>query len=1094
MTSEPNNRDKVEEIKNALDIVDVIGKTVSLRRESNGSYAGATSPTSKSGASLKVDKSKQCWHNFATGEKGDVFDWIGHENRLDVRGAGFPEVLRIAADLAGIELADMTEEERDTAKEKADIHNLYTEAVEIYHQNLTPELYSYLKEKWGIAREMADRLKIGYATKSRDLKDLDVTTLKKSGLVYVNNGMTGGEVFTGRIIFPYWKNGKVVYLIGRQTKETPQKKDGSEPSKYQKLLVHSDKFPYVSPAVQNSYFYGEDSLRGSDYCIITEGVADCITMLQAGFPCISPVTVQFREKDHPKLLSLTKGLNRVYICNDNEANQAGLKGALSTAEALENAVIETRLIILPRPEGLDKIDIADYMKDHSPEDFKGLIDSSVRLWEFKLNQCVIPASANSLDRLRAFKAFISNDLHLMQADEWGVFVNNEVPEKFHLTKKDVKKTVEGVTEERVKKWVDEDEQPEEHENEQDDQIREYPAKIREAANDILENGDAFDFILKKWNTLHVGDKNIGEHLLCSIGATMIPNTRLGLHMKPSGATGTGKSDAMEYMLELLPTYKYITGSLSSKVLFYDESLKTGAIVYTDDAKIEGDIIVTLRALTSNYQKETVHRTLDGDLKVNVRKIPPRVTIWMSSCDSIPDEQLQTRFCLGDTDESTEQDSKVNDNQKKRATRMYSENPEDDILTCRCIFDTIFQNECAVYAPLVDAIEWNDKPHRRNFDKFLDMLFSVTLYNFRQREKVHGGIVSTLKDFDRAVEVYNGTAANNACNLNGKEMAIMKVIQASPGRTITFTELQEKTGIKETNLRYTMNGRTVASEGLLGKVKGLSKLDKTDSVGSADGTVRTSTKSTVYKYTGDLFELNSKLFQSVATIDRGKAERLTREFVSSDTENTHDNHNSHTTLTNGVRDENNCSKDNNNNNSTKITNNEKNGADAFTHINENACISQQKDNGNSYSGIMCESCESCSDLGQPITNDDVIYNVSALTTKSTGNEKYCEPNTSVSAISRNDLETNSPIPRGHYNHAPDGMRTYSNVDEKKMDPAMSELLRKALKKYAWDEYNGIVESIPVMVGKFNERTPEYKQRLGLQAVLDNAERLSSRGWK
>jgi len=1045
------DRDKVEEIKNALDIVDVIGKTVSLHRESNGSYAGATSPTSKSGASLKVDKSKQCWHNFATGEKGDVFDWIGHENRLDVRGAGFPEVLRIAADLAGIELADMTEEERGTAKEKADIHNLYTEAVEIYHKNITPELYDLIKEKWGINRETVDKLKIGYATTDRDLKDLNKMILKKSGLVFVNNGMVGGEIFQGRIIFPYWKNGKVVYLIGRETEETPET-EREKRMKYKKLLVHKEGREYVSPVVQNSCFYGEDSLRGSDYCIITEGVADCITMLHAGFPCISPVTVQFREKDHPKLLSLTKGLNRVYICNDNEANQAGLKGALSTSEALENAGIETRLIILPRPEGLDKIDIADYMKDHSPEDFKGLIDSSVRLWEFKLNQCVIPASANSLDRLRAFKAFISNDLHLMQADEWGVFVNNEVTKKFKLTKKEVKKTVEGATEERVKKWVDEDEQPEEHENEQDDQIREYPAKIREAANDILENGDAFDFILKKWNTLHVGDKNIGEHLLCSIGATMIPNTRLGLHMKPSGATGTGKSDAMEYMLELLPTYKYITGSLSSKVLFYDESLKTGAIVYTDDAKIEGDIIVTLRALTSNYQKETVHRTLDGDLKVNVRKIPPRVTIWMSSCDSIPDEQLQTRFCLGDTDESTEQDSKVNDNQKKRATRMYSENPEDDILTCRCIFDTIFQNECAVYAPLVDAIEWNDKPHRRNFDKFLDMLFSVTLYNFRQREKVHGGIVSTLKDFDRAVEVYNGTAANNACNLNGKEMAIMKVIQASPGRTITFTELQEKTGIKETNLRYTMNGRTVASEGLLGKVKGLSKLDKTDSVGSADGTVRTSTKSTVYKYTGDLFELNSKLFQSVATIDRGKAERLTREFVSSDTENTHDNHNAHTTLTDDVRDKNNCSKDNNNNNNTKITNNEKNEIDDFTHINENAGISQQKDNGNSYSGIMCESCESCIDSGQLITNDDVSCNVSALTTKSTDNEKYCEPNAPVSS-----------------------------------------LLRKALNKFAWTEYNGTVESIPVMVGKFNERNPEYKQRLGLDAVLSNAERLKTRGW-
>ena len=90
------------------------------------------------------------------------------------------------------------------------------------------------------------------------------------------------------------------------------------------------------------------------------------------------------------------------------------------------------------------------------------------------------------------------------------------------------------------------------------------------------------------------------------------------------------------------------------------------------------------------------------------------------------------------------------------------------------------------------------------------------------------------------------------------MTIMKFVQGNPDQTITFAELQEKTGIKETNLRYTLDGRN-DREGLLAKVKGLLKVDKTESVGSNDGTVRTSTKSTIYRYTGDLFEINSKLF-------------------------------------------------------------------------------------------------------------------------------------------------------------------------------------------------------------------------------------------
>jgi len=58
----------------------------------------------------------------------------------------------------------------------------------------------------------------------------------------------------------------------------------------------------------------------------------------------------------------------------------------------------------------------------------------------------------------------------------------------------------------------------------------------------------------------------------------------------------------------------------------------------------------------------------------------------------------------------------------------------------------------------------------------------------------------------------------------------------------------------------------------------------------------------------------------------------------------------------------------------------------------------------------------------------------------------------------------------------------------------ELMRTDLKNFAKSQYNLIVESIPVFIGEFNKKYPGYKQDYGLQAVLDNAERLSSRGWK
>ena len=379
MSSTCNSRNKINEIKSRLDIVDVIGQEISLHYDGNGEYAGSVPPVGSTGRSLKVNQKLQIWNDTKNGKGGDVLDWLGRDFN-DPRGSDFSKVPRIAAELAGVELAEMTEKELEAAKEKVEIHNLYSDTVEIYHKNLTqrPELYDFIMEKWSITSETVTLLKIGYATTSRDLNGLDETTLQKSGLVFVNDGKMGSEVFNGRIIFPYWNNGKVVYLVDRETFETPifERKKGM---KYKKLLVHKEGQEYVSPCVQNSYFYGEDSLRGAADCIITEGVADCVVLLQAGFPCISPVTVQFRDKDHHKLLNLTKGLKRVFICNDNELNAAGLKGALSTAEALENEKIEARLITLPKPDSIDKIDIADYMKEHRPEDFKGLMGSSVRL-------------------------------------------------------------------------------------------------------------------------------------------------------------------------------------------------------------------------------------------------------------------------------------------------------------------------------------------------------------------------------------------------------------------------------------------------------------------------------------------------------------------------------------------------------------------------------------------------------------------------------------------------------------------------------------------------------------------------------------------
>jgi len=342
-----------------------------------------------------------------------------------------------------------------------------------------------------------------------------------------------------------------------------------------------------------------------------------------------------------------------------------------------------------------------------------------------------------------------------------------------------------------------------------------------------------------------------------------------------------------------------------------------------------------------------------------------------------------------------------------------------------------------------------------------LLQAVTLFRFKKRVTVHNGIVSTLDDYDRALRIYNGTAANNATNLNGKEMSIMKVIQGSPARTITFTEIQEKTGLKETSLRYTIDGRN-GSEGLLGKVKGLYKLDKSETISWDKGNLRSTTKGSVYRYTGNIFELGSKLFESVATIDRDKAERLTYEFIDIDNEKDYNSHNSHTTLTSNVRDENDNSIDNNNNNNNKLTNiGEMGGSNCSYADSDNSAKIEKSHTHNSYDNYVRANCEDSSILWQPTTNHNVRDNVSALAYESTVNESNGESNV---------RDSNDNI------------------------LAVVDMLKMALRKFAKEEYHSIVDDLPEFVQKFNEKTPSYLARLGYQRIYDEAGRLKYRGWR
>ncbi len=333
---------------------------------------------SQSKRSLNIMLDKQGWYCFGCGKGGDVLQLVefvhaGHvtsgqcgrmpESHREARDylaarVGVPTLTRAGLPPEGIE---QVEEGR---RRSLRVFEALTSLADYYNQRLLaqPEVLKWFQDKYRIGDEMIARLKIGYAANG-PWKDSGgkwqcgaTDALKKAG--FTDTELAGSSAFRPsgsgltpflcrRVVFPYWSRGHVVYMAGRKTPWTP--KSDWEAPKYKKLPVHNaQKHAHVATCIRNDVLYNEDVLATRPArVVITEGVTDCISLMEHGFAAISPTTAQIREGDWERILPKLKGVKTVYICQDNELSDAGLRGALRTAEILGANGIAARVATLP---------------------------------------------------------------------------------------------------------------------------------------------------------------------------------------------------------------------------------------------------------------------------------------------------------------------------------------------------------------------------------------------------------------------------------------------------------------------------------------------------------------------------------------------------------------------------------------------------------------------------------------------------------------------------------------------------------------------------------------------------------------------------
>lgn len=240
----------------------------------------------------------------------------------------------------------LTPEERAAAHarlvEAEDTYGALTELAQHYHDALlaNDEVRDWIRKKYGIEDESISRLKIGWANDPNAFETVaprcrSPRNLGATGAFNFDGQDNAHPFFVGRVVFPYWSRGRVVYMIGRSTPWTPDTQ--FERGKYKKLPVRNERTRAgISRAIDNRVLFGEDVLSTNPArLLVVEGVTDQIVATQLGFASIALTSASLAEEDFERIAKKVRGVGTVYMLQDTELSGVGVAGAIRTARAFE---------------------------------------------------------------------------------------------------------------------------------------------------------------------------------------------------------------------------------------------------------------------------------------------------------------------------------------------------------------------------------------------------------------------------------------------------------------------------------------------------------------------------------------------------------------------------------------------------------------------------------------------------------------------------------------------------------------------------------------------------------------------------------------
>ena len=353
----------INEIRNKLDIVDVISKYLPLTQRGKN-YFGVCPFHDDHSPSMSVSREKQIYTCFSCGASGNVFTFVENYEHI-----GFYDAVRLLGKEVGYNLGNS----KIIKNKNEELYKVYDYACKFYQNNLNTSLgknaHEYLDNRH-IDKDTIKKFKIGLSISKTSLtdylisKNVSLKTLVDLGISNEN----GSDLFINRIMFPlYDLEGNVVAFSGRRYNT----KDGS------KYINTKETVIFKKGNILYNYHNAKELLKKNHSVIVMEGFMDVIRASTVGITnCIATMGTAL-TKQNANLLK--KMANNIILCFDGD--KAGEEATLSAINVLKEIDVTPKVVRLE-----EDLDPDEYILKYGADKFKAKINNPESSIEFLMEQ------------------------------------------------------------------------------------------------------------------------------------------------------------------------------------------------------------------------------------------------------------------------------------------------------------------------------------------------------------------------------------------------------------------------------------------------------------------------------------------------------------------------------------------------------------------------------------------------------------------------------------------------------------------------------------------------------------------------------------